>query len=238
MFSDLTNKTGIIQACERYCNLGSGKISGDTTLLQDFTNFTNITLSRIWHTVFLATGSWEYDDSNYSDLPQATANLVSGTSKYALPSPTLTIKRVEMKDSSGEWFVLTPLLRDEIKVAIDEYRVADGLPTSYRLLGDTMEIFPASNYNSTGGLKVYFDRGSVSFSTTDTTKTAGFASEYHDLVPLGASLEWLKIHLPEWTGTAQFKEDYAIRIQQLKEYYNRRFPAKKKIMRRLHQTFK
>lgn len=237
-FNDTVNLSGLIQACEKNTNLGYGFISGDITLLKEFTNNINITMDKLWHIIFESTGSWEYDDKNSSDLPQATANLVSGTDKYALPSDALTVKRVEMKNSAGDWFVLDPLVREDIKVAIDEYRVADGLPTAYRLVGETLEIFPASNYNSTGGLKVYFDRGSVQFTTADTTKTPGFAQPYHYLAGLGGSLEWLKIHAPADATTTRLENDYVIGTQQFRKFLNSRYPAKHKTISRKYFSFK
>ena len=38
VFSDTTNKNGLIQECEFWTNLGDGTISGDTTLLAQFTD--------------------------------------------------------------------------------------------------------------------------------------------------------------------------------------------------------
>jgi len=238
VYNDTTNKLGIIQSCERYTGLGDAIISGSTDKLMEFTAYSNTILRRLWHTIHESTGCWEYDDSNETDLPQATANLVSGTAKYALPTDALTIKRVEVKDSSGNWVVLKPLIREEIKVAIDEALDTDSLPVYYRLLGDIIELFPASNYNSTSGLKVYYDRGSVAFVYTDTTKNPGIASEYQDLIPLGASIEWLDINLPEDARTAKMQLKYDKGIQELRSFYNKRFPAKKKVMRRLYTSYK
>lgn len=237
-FNDTTNYEGVIQACERYTGLGKDSISGDSDKLIEFTAYTNTALRKIWHFIFESTGCWEYDDSNQSDLPQATADIVSAQAKYALPSDALTIKRVEMKDDDDNWYVLKPLLRNEIKEAIDEYRDEDGKPEYYRLVGETIEFFPASDYDSTDGLKVYFDRDSVDFASTDTTKETGIASAYEDLVPLYAGLEWLKINLPEDARTAQLKEDYAVGINQLRGYYNKRFPNKKKVFRRRYESYK
>lgn len=237
-FNETNNLSGIIQQCEKNTNLGYTTISGDSTKLKEFTNNANITMNKLWHSIFEATGSWEYDDANSTDLPQATANLVLGTQKYALPTGALTVKRVEIKDEAGNWVQLLPLIRSEITQGIDSFLKENGQARYYRLLGETIELFPASNYNSTGGLKVYFDRGSVQFVSTDTTKTPGFVSEYHYLVGLGASLEWLKIHLPADGTTIQFKEDYAIGVQQLTKFYNARFSTKKKRLGRIYQTFK
>lgn len=237
-FSDTTNNLGIIQACERYTNLGDTGISGDSAKLKDFTAYVNTVMRRLWHSIFEASGSWQYDDSNQTDLPQATTDLVSGTATYALPATALTVKRLEAKDSNGEWYVLKPLVIDEIGEAIPEFFDVDGDPSYYRLVGNTIELFAAPSYNSTGGLKVYYDRGSVAFASTDTTKTPGFASEYHDLVPVGASLEWLKIKQPQDATTARLAEDYASQLQQLNKFYNKRFSDKKLTISRQYQTFK
>jgi len=237
-FSNTTTREGVLQACERYTGLGNTVITGDSDKLKEFTAYSNTALRKLWHYVFTSTGVWEYDDSNQSDLPQATTNLVAAQAKYALPSGALAIKRLEVKDSAGNWTVLKPLMRDEIPGAIDEFFETDADPIYYRLIGDTIELFPGSSVNVTGGLKIYFDRGSTTFASTDTTKEVGFAAEYADLVPLYASLEWLKINLPEDARTAQLKEDYAVGVQNLKDYYSKRFPAKKVMITRRYESFK
>lgn len=237
-FNDTTNKSGVIQACERYTGLGDGYISGDSAKLFEFTQHANHSLRKVWHTIFMSTGCWEYDDSNQSDLPQAITNLLDTQSRYALPTGALTVKRVEAKDSGDNWYKLKPLIRNDIGEAIEEFNENDGLPRYYRLIGDTIEIFPASNYNKTGGLKVYFDRGSVEFASTDTTKETGIAGEYEDLIPLYASLQWLSINLAGDQRTAQIKEMFYTKLEELKQYYNRRFPAKKKRITRAYKSYK
>jgi hypothetical protein len=238
VFSDTTNKLGVIQSCERYTGLSDGVISGDATLIKEFTAYANTAMRQAWHIIHEASGCWKFDDSNETDLPQATTALVSAQTKYALPSDTLTIQRVEIKDNSGEWFRLTPLIDAEIKGAVDELFSDDATPLYYKLMGDTIELFPASNYNSAGGLKVYYDRGMTSFVYTDTTKAPGFASEYHDFVPLFASLEWLVINMPGDARTAQIEKKYTQKTLDLKTFYNKRFPDKKKVLRPLYKSYK
>ena len=46
------------------------------------------------------TGEWEYDDSNYTNLPEATADLVDGQRDYELPSTAQKIDRVEVLDNA------------------------------------------------------------------------------------------------------------------------------------------
>lgn len=196
VFSDTTSYTGIIQEIERLTDLGIGTISGSTADLKNFTAMCNNENRRIWATIFRATGNWEYDDSNNSDLPEATTDLVSGTAKYALPSTALTAQRIEVKDSAGLWIQLRPFTKQIIATGLDEFMDTAAIPEYYRLIGGTIELYPAPSYNSTNGLKVYFDRDSYDFSTSDTTRTPGFASPYHKLLPLKVSIEWLDIKQP------------------------------------------
>lgn len=238
VFSDTTNKLGVIQTCERYTGKGDAGISGDAQLLKEFTAHSNEILRRIWHIIFTASGTWQYDDSNYTDLPQATDTLVSGTDKYALPTETLAIERLEVKDTSGVWKQLKPRDLHSIPAGEGEYFNDDGIPHYYRLLGNTIQLYPAPNYNSSGGLKVFFQRGSVSFESTDTTQTPGFASEYHGAVPKGASLEWFMSNVPTSPVIPRLEKAYQTDLANIKEFYqNRNRHTKPKIARR-YQSYK
>lgn len=224
-FSDTTNKLGIIQACERYCNTGDTGISGNTVLLKEFTAHSNSIMRRLWHSIFMAYGGWQYDDSNQTNLPSAYTDITASQTSYGLPNGILSVRGVEVIDEDGNWYALKPLTEEQIrdKQAMGEFLDTPGSPLYYQLVGSTIRLFPATDYTYTGGLKVFFDRGSVAFASTDTTKAPGFASEYHDLVPIGASLEWLKIKLPNDATTARLEKDYEILEQRLKEYYSKKF---------------
>jgi hypothetical protein len=237
-FNDTTNKNGIIQWCEEYTGLGDGTISGNSDKLLKFTSRVNVVSSRVWHTIFEAQGCWEYDDGNQIDLSIATTDLIVGQADYALPSDSLVVKRVEVSDAQGNWTKLNPLIREDIKVAIPEYFDTDGSPCYYRLLGETIEIFPPSDTFVASGLRVYYDRGSFAFSSSDTTKTAGFALEYHDILPLGSALDWLMVNLPGDARTSQIEKMYYGRLQQLKAFFNKRYPAKHKKITRRFESFK
>ncbi len=238
VFNDTTNKDGVIQECERYCNLGATGISSNTNNLYDFTSYCNATLRSLWHTSFLKCGNWLYEDNNQTDLPQSTTDLVSGRATYALPSEALTIRRVEVQDSAGIWTELSPLSLKEIPNAVDEFAKNDSQPLWYRLVGNTMELFPASNYGATDGLKVYYDRGSVAFAYNDTTKAPGIASEYHDLIPMGASLRWLKIKTPGGADTQQLQNDFLKRELEYGQYLSQRFRDKVSKVGRRNTSFK
>lgn len=238
IYNDTTNGTGIIQACEDYCGLGSTGISGDTPKLKEFTRYTNRAGRKIRHWIFLAQGLWNYDDSNETDLPIATTNLVSGTSGYALPDEALTIQRIEIKDSNDDWYQLTQIIPQEIGDGIDDFMEDDGTPLYYRTIGNTINLFPAPDFNKTGGLKVYFDRASVDFVYTDTTKTPGFASIYHDLIAIGASVEWLKAHRPDTSTIVLLQNDWTLGEKEIKDFYSLRNKDLTPVLRRKHQSYR
>lgn len=222
VFSDVTNKLGAIQHCEFYCQLGDGGISNNPVLLKQFTARINESNSKVWHSLFAINGGWKYDDSNYTDLPQATMNLTAGTQLYALPSSALSIDRVEIMAVNGSYHLLKPLLLEQIEQGVNTFFTTNGLPIYYRLLGQSIQVFPAPDaglsVTLTAGLKVYFQRSSVSFASTATTQTFGFASEYHDIPPRKASIEWYKIYKPDSPTLESLMKDDTMRMEELQEY--------------------
>ena len=207
VYNDTTNLSGIIQLVERYTDLGLGYISGDTTRLKEFTAYANEVGDDLWFTAFNASGGWQYDDSNNTDLPVATADIVSGTYRYALPSDALTVSRIEVEDASGNWITLKPFLREKEQIAITDLEDNSGVPTHYFLMNGTIQLYPKPNYASTAGLKVYFDRGSVSFAYDDTTQTPGIPSPFHGLYALGMAITWLKIKQPSSLSLTHYIKD-------------------------------
>ena len=223
VYNDTINLDGIIQNTERMTDLGFAYISGDITKLKEFTAIINRVQHRVWHIIFLATGNWQYDDGNYANMPSATTNLVLGQIKYALPSDALTIHRVEVKDKNDNWHIIYPITKEMVKEGLDEFQDESGTPMYYRLTGRVIEIFPASDYNGADSLKVYFDRDSVDFAYNDTTKTPGFASPYHEILPIKASIEWLKIKQPQSPTLPILIQDDIKLENSIRQFYGMRF---------------
>ncbi len=55
--------------------------------------------------------NWEFDDTNETDFPIATTNLVASQKDYALPTTLVKLVRVEVKDSAGNFQKLQQLKR-------------------------------------------------------------------------------------------------------------------------------
>lgn len=144
-----------------------------------------------------AYGGWIYDDSNQTDLPEATTNLVSGQSDYTLPIDASALLGVSVKDTAGNWRKLAPVTLEQIQdsgVAESDFYTTDSQPMFYRPLGNTFRIYPAPDYSQSASLKIHETRDISVFATTDTTKTPGFDSRYHEAVPTFMALQYAKIN--------------------------------------------
>jgi hypothetical protein len=107
-------------------------------------------------------GTWQFDDSNFSDLPIGVTTLVSGQNDYSFDSSMLEIERVEVKDNNGLWHLLDPLDKSQIDEAMEEFHKVDGLPMYYDKQGASLFLYPAPdngvNVTLASGLRVYFQR--------------------------------------------------------------------------------
>jgi hypothetical protein len=224
VYNDTTNKTGVIQAEERYCGLGDAGISGDATRLKDFTYFNNLVMRKVWHAIFLSAGAWQYDDNNNTDLPTATTSLVTDQAAYSIPATALAIKAIEYKNTGGVWQKLIPLTENAIQDygSMSEFHKTPGTPMYYTLVGGTIRLFPAANFSQDASLRVFFERGASEFVYGDTTKEPGFASQYHDIIPIGASLEYLKWKMPESAAVQFLSADYVKIENSIKDFYRQR----------------
>ena len=140
---------------------------------------------------------WEWDDSNQTDLIASTTTLTSGQQDYSLAVTHLIIDRIEVKNSSGNWTILTQLDQKELKrysqIALAEYRETNGIPAEYDLRGNSIFLYPIPDYTQAASLKIYFKRPPALFTSAEVTtgtKVPGFNSLFHDIIPLWVSYEY------------------------------------------------
>jgi len=193
-FNDVTNNTGLIQDCESILGMEDAEISGDTTKLKNFTRFINIWYRRVNSWIWEATDTWEYDDSNWDDFPIATTTIVNSQQDYSIPSTAQRVDRVEILDISGDYQLLEPLDKDDIKdSSLSEHLETPGLPTHYDMTGRSIFLYPkpsTAKVTALLGLKIYFVRDIKEFISTDTTVEPGFVNNFHRLLSLGASYDY------------------------------------------------
>lgn len=143
---------------------------------------------------------WKFDDTNYSDLPLGTADLVDNQRDYAFSTALLGIERIEIQDINGNWNKLISIEERKIREALEEYESINGIPTQYSVRGNSLFLYPtpaAASVTTTAGMKVYFRRTADVFTEDDVstgTKVPGFASPYHQILAYKAALPYARTY--------------------------------------------
>jgi len=189
-----------------YFNITGGEKDG---LIQDVLNLVHTTtasyakeditrnLNQSYHDVtrliWESSGAWQFDDSNKSDFPIATTNLVDTKQDYELPSLARRIERIEVKNSSGDYKKLNQIDQHDVPSALSEFKETDGMPYYYDLLGSSVFLYPApssSDVTTSNGLKILFQRDVDEFTTSDTTAVPGFPTQFHRILSYSAALDY------------------------------------------------
>lgn len=224
-FLNTTTNLGIIQLYERYTGLGLLGVSGVPTVLDEAVGFSNFANREAWHTIFMSYGGWQYDDSNQTDLPSATTALVASQVSYGLPTGQLTVRGIEILNQGNVWNRLIAATEEQIRdvQAVSEWQKTPSQPRYYRLVGETIFLYPPANYSQAASMRVYFDRGSVDFADTDTTRTPGFAGEYHDYIPLRAAIWYLTSYQSSNPKLQFLKQELEVIKKNMKDFYSSRY---------------
>jgi len=185
--------------------------------IKDLTRNSNTALDNVVSLILFADSKWDFDSTNATDLPIGTTDLISGQNDYEFDNDFLTIKNIEVQDSSGNWKKLEPIdnLTLEEQESMSARTEETGIPQYYDKVGGSFILIPNPNYNrrlveeGEQGIKVYFQRQIDYFTTTDTTKEPGFAKHLHKYVPLyNAYIYACAKELPKQNSLAKRLEFY------------------------------
>lgn len=183
--------------------------------------FANEASRFIWSWIFKVYGGWIYDDKNNTDYAEATTTLTSGQSDYPIPTDASSVIRVEVKDIGGNWTRLQPITLEQIDGAEGEFLDTNSVPTYYRMTANSIKIYPASNFTQSASLKLFFTRDISGFSTTDTTKTPGFDTLYHEAIPV--FMAWRYAQINQLGSKNDLEKDWLLYQQRIEGDYSRRF---------------
>lgn len=192
VFSNPTLKSGIVEIIDR-----TVKSNSTSYPLAEKVSDVNLGMDRVLSLIFKAGGTWQFDDSNQTDYPIITTNLVSGQRDYSFVTDQsgnliLDIFQVDIANSAGIFSKISPVdvqSGENVDSFIDG-RNLSGTPIRYDKTANAIFLDPIPNYNSTGGLKVYINRESTYFTANDTTKKPGFAGLFHKYLAIYASYEY------------------------------------------------
>ena len=200
--------------------------------IADKTRRVNMALEELIGDIINADGTWEYDDTNWTDLPVGTGTLVASQEAYTFASEYLEVRQVKVKSAAGEWVVLRPIdYSDFTNVSLEQSFPTAGMPEYYDIIGDTIRLYPApasASVTLASGLKVNFTRTADLFTTTDTTQEPGLPSPYHVLLAYMAALPYCMSYKKDRVALFQKKVDDM--KKSLIKFYSRREKDKRKVM--------
>lgn len=234
VFSDTSNKRGLIQVCERYTNLGDAGITGDATLFKIFTAMVNDAYDEVLPLVFQSDGEWQFDDLNHTDFPIGTTNLVSGQRDYSFISDEngnsiLEIYSIAIKkdDTTSDYEVIYPINRTietaQGREIIENDGNLTGVAQNYDKFSNAILLDRTPDYSATAGIQFTFTRTPDYFTSSDTTQTPGIPDYFHNLLSLIASHEWLIVNKPENTTLiTRLEEKIRVKKKDLEQFMARR----------------
>lgn len=197
VFSDTTDKSGLIQDCEFW--LFSAKFGSITDYPERMTLFTTLINRAFDETaaiILSADTRWQWDDSRYTTFPIGTKTLVQGQSGYEFDGAFLKIISVEVRDANGDYYPLRPIDQEDLRrqgLSLSTRFKNNGKPMYYDKTGNFVNIYPAplsTSVTTSLGLRVYFQREPRYFSDSDTTAEPGFPRTHHRLLSMKASLDY------------------------------------------------
>lgn len=191
-FNDTSTYKGLVQLYEKEVGFNRSDVSGNTDRLKEFTADVNIAWDDFLSIAFGPDGTWQLDDSNHTDYPFITTNLVSGQRDYTFTTDgssniILDIYRVMCKtSSSGSYQEIYPVdqntpnyLSNEDTTTFIDGQSTTGVPSRYDKVANGIQLDLIPSYNATSGLKMFINREPSYFAYTDTTKKPGCSGNLH-----------------------------------------------------------
>lgn len=235
-FSDTSTFKGIIQILEKEIGVERGYISGTTNRLKEATADINLAWDEYLSIVFRADGRWQFDDSNHTDYPTITTNLVASQRSYSFTTDqqsnlVLDVHKVAILPSA------TATLYEEIypidiqnteALPIIASDTATGVPYYYDKLANGIFLDPIPSYNATNGLKIYINREPSYFVSTDTTKKPGCPGIHHRYFPLRAALDYARRN--SLTVTNSLYAEVLRMEKMIEEYFSKRAQDERHVM--------
>ena len=169
--------------------------------IADKTRSVNVAYEELIGKIINADGTWQYDDTNYSNLPRGKGTLVEGQEWYSFASEYLKIEEIHIL-TTGNLYQKIPQIDNEVlgELSWEEYFGRDssgnalkGFPLYYDILGDSIRLGPtptSTQVTLTNGIQIVFKRTADLFTTTDTTQEPGLPSLYHVLLAYKAALPY------------------------------------------------
>lgn len=246
-FNDTTLKQGLCQDTDWWVN-------SDITSypLADKVRSANMGMNEVVGLILGADGRWQFDDTNYTDLPIGTTNLVLNQQDYGIDTSMIDITRVECKDQNGMWQLLQPFDQRDLtppgtasipntgltatgtfggnNYSLTDFMSTAGTPIFYDKIGNSIFLYPKPSYNSTAGLKVYFQRRASYFTVASTTTQPGFAKHLHRYISYYMAKDYAVAKMLTGNKITSLMNELATMKQAIVDFYSSRKKDEKTVM--------
>ena len=229
-YNSEANNLDIVSEVDDLCSSTSTSYS-----INSKTRRMNQALETLVAKILNADGTWQFDDTNFTDLPVGTGTLVEAQESYSFSGEFLDIEYVKILNTDSKWVLLRPIDPQELRKsgeAIEEHFTDTGMPTHYDKFGDTIRLYPAPTSTAVtlaSGIKVHFKRTGSLFDKDDTTKVPGIASPYHITLAKMIALPYCKVFKKD--RVTQLERDIDDEIKQMLLFYSSRERDKRKVLR-------
>ncbi len=216
----------------------------------DTTSYTAATLLRRINTAYEtvvgwiinADGTFQFDDSNYTDAPRGTGTLVEGQEFYSFTAAYLDVEAIDILDTDNVYRRIKNIdLNDLGGISPAEYFGVDssgnptkGFPEYYDIQGNFIRLYPAptsTQVTLTNGLRVWFKRTAslyTSAEVTTGTKVPGFASPFHVILAYMAAIPYAMSYKPNRVPLFEKRVD-EMKKEIIKHYGHRELDRRKVI---------
>ena len=227
-FNDATNKTGLCQEVDSICGSDTTKYP-----LVDKARRANMAMSKFVEIALANDTRWQFDDTNNTDLPIGTTNLIAGQNDYSFDNSFLKILKVQCKNEQGDYIDLIPLDVSEVGTPLETLFAESGQPVYYDKYAGSVILYPSPSTSVTNGLKVYYQRDATVFLSTDTTKYPGIPSIFHEYIALCMAEPQLLKNVIDVNSQRKYN-NYVSKIekfeQKIADFYQKRDKDDRKIL--------
>lgn len=246
-FSNTTTNAGIVQDVDYLVN------STRATLpLTTIASSANRAMDEVISIILGSDGRWQFDDTNYTDLPIGTTGLVANQQDYSFDPEQIDVTRVEVKDENGNWRFLVPMDQKDLNptsyaplpsgtigagfgvdgqnYSLTDFMKVAGTPLYYDKIANSIFLYPKPSYTQSASLKVYFQRKPSYFVSTDTTKQPGFAKHLHRIISYKVAYDYAVAKLLTANKLQSLMNEIAKMEQRIREFYSSRKKDEKVVL--------
>lgn len=196
VFSDTTNKNGIIQRYERHTLMGDGVVSGDNLTLRQATADINDTVFELESDILLTQDGFDFDPLNNSDIPVGTVTLEANRRFYGFDNINfLALKRMDVAWDGSTFYRATPMDSGAYDSGLgndtETDKNFDKTKPVYDPQANGFKLYPipdAEDEANGAKARIEFRRLFDKYEYNDTSKVLPFDSMFQELVPVGAAL--------------------------------------------------